>query len=82
MDDARLLTAAELAAKLGVSVETVHRMCQARKWPHSKIGRLYRSTDGHYQQIIATPMATPQRPRTQRENIARLLASTSPPTEH
>lgn len=70
--DETLMTAADLAAKLGVTAETVHRMCRARKWPHSRIGRLYRFTDEHYQIITATPVA-PQKPRTQRKNIERLL---------
>lgn len=74
LTDETLLSADELAAKLGVSVETVHRMCRARKWPYSKIGRLYRFTDEHYQIITATPVA-PQKPRTQRKNIERLLRS-------
>lgn len=70
--DEKLLTVAELAAKLDVEPETVRRMCRSHKWPHSKIGRLYRFTDEHYQAIIAPP-AAPQRPRTQRKNIERLL---------
>ncbi|CAH0232170.1 hypothetical protein SRABI26_02677 [Arthrobacter sp. Bi26] len=72
--DETLMSAGDLAAKLDVSVETVHRMCRARKWPHSKIGRLYRFTDEHYQIITATP-AAPLKPRTQRKNIERLLRS-------
>lgn len=70
--DETLMSAADLAAKLGVTTETVHRMCRAHKWPHSKIGRLYRFTEDHYRTITATP-AAPQKPRTQRKNIERLL---------
>jgi hypothetical protein len=51
-------------------------MCRAGKWPHSKIGRLYRFAEEHYQAIIATPDPAEVRPRSQRENIARLLART------
>lgn len=82
MDEPRLFTAAELAARLGVAVETVYRMCKTHEWPHSRIGRLYRFTEDHYQAIIATTVAEPRRPRTQRENITRLLASMSRPAEH
>lgn len=74
MADGEMMTAEEVAAKLKVSVETVHRMCRTHKWPHSKIGRLYRFTPEHYQAITATP-AAPQQPRTQRKNIERLLRS-------
>ena len=69
----RVLTAVDLAARLNVSVETVYRMCRARKWPHSRIGRLYRFTEEHYQAIIAVPDPPLVPPRSQRENIARLL---------
>ena len=74
MSDDKLLTAAELAAKLDIDAETVRRMCKAGKWPHTKIGRLYRFTEDHYQAIIAPPV-TEQKPRTQRKNIAHLLRS-------
>lgn len=73
MDD-KLLTAQELAAKLDVDPETVRRMCKTGKWPHTKIGRLYRFTEDHYQAITAPP-AVEQKPRTQRKNIAHLLRS-------
>ncbi|QCB97099.1 DNA-binding protein [Arthrobacter sp. PAMC25564] len=79
MRDIPLMTAAEVAAKLKVNVETVYKMCKTGRWPHTKIGRLYRFTEEHYQAIIATPAMPEQRPRTQRENIARLLHSTSYP---
>lgn len=72
--DEKLMTSAELAAKLDVSTETVHRMCRTRKWPHTKVGRLYRFTEDHYQQIIAPPQV-PQRSRTQRQRIDQLLRS-------
>jgi excisionase family DNA binding protein len=77
MDHDKLLTAAELADRLNISVATVYKMCKGGKWPHSKIGRLYRFTEEHYQSIIETPVVPLRRPRTQRENIARLLRSTS-----
>ena len=73
MDD-ELLTAKELAAKLRVEPETVYRMCKAGKWPHTKIGRLYRFTEDDYKAITAPP-AIEQKPRTQRSNIAQLLRS-------
>jgi excisionase family DNA binding protein len=72
-----MLTAAELAARLNVSTDTVRRMCHAGKWPHSKIGRMFRFTEEHYQAIIATP-ETPEPPtRSQRDNIARMLRQLS-----
>jgi excisionase family DNA binding protein len=73
MDDAPMLTAADLAARLNVSTETVYRMCRTRQWPHSRIGRLFRFTEEHYQVIIAAPEVPEIKPRTQRENIRRLL---------
>lgn len=69
-----LLTAANLAGKLGVSVETVYRMCKSGKWQAVKIGRLYRFTPEQYEAITAPP-AAPQKQRTQRKNIERLLRS-------
>lgn len=74
MDGDPLLTANDLAAKLDVSVETVHRKCRTHEWPHSRIGRLYRFTQEHYEAIIAPP-SPPQKPRTQRKNIESLLRS-------
>lgn len=68
-----MLTAAELAARLNVSTDTVRRMCHAGKWPHSKIGRLYRFTEEHYQAIIATPEPTEPWTKDRRDNIARML---------
>lgn len=68
------LTAAQVAAKLQISVETVYRMCKSGKWPATKIGRIYRFTPEQYEAIIAPP-AAPQKPRTQRRNIERLLRS-------
>ncbi|GAP54009.1 hypothetical protein AHiyo6_05740 [Arthrobacter sp. Hiyo6] len=81
MSDARLLSAAELAARLSVSTATVYEMCKKHQWPHAKIGRLYRFTEDHYKSIIVTPEAPRVKPRTQRENVARLLASSSWPIE-
>jgi excisionase family DNA binding protein len=72
--DSETMTAAEVADKLKVSVETVYRMCKTGKWAATRIGRLYRFTPEQYQEIIAPP-AAPQRPRTQRKNIERLLRS-------
>lgn len=71
--DRPLMTTAELAAKLNVSTDTVRRMCNAGKWPHARIGRLYRFTEEHYQAIIASPPAPEPFSKQQRQNIARLL---------
>jgi len=72
--DNETLTAAEVAAKLKVSTETVYRMCKSGKWQATKIGRLYRFTPEQYESITAAP-APVQKPRTQRKNIAHLLRS-------
>lgn len=74
MDEPRMLTAAELAARLNISTDTVRRMCTAGKWPHTRIGRLYRFSEERYQAIIAVPDPPVPPPRTQRANIARLLS--------
>ena len=68
-----LMTSAQVAASLKVSTETVHRMCRSRKWPHVKVGRLYRFTAANYEAIIA-PVAPPvQNSRRQRQRVNRLL---------
>lgn len=73
MNDAPMLTAEDLAARLNVSRATVYQMCKSGKWPHSKIGRLYRFSEEHYQTIIATPAAPEPWTRERRDNIARML---------
>ncbi|MFF1828973.1 helix-turn-helix domain-containing protein [Paenarthrobacter sp. NPDC058040] len=73
MNTTPMLTAAEIAARLKVSTETVRRMCHAGKWPHSKIGRLFRFTEEHYQSIIATPGPRPPYTQEQRVEVARAL---------
>ena len=72
--DEGTMTATDVARKLKVSVETVYRMCKSGKWPATKIGRIYRFTPEQYQTIVEPP-AAPQKPRTQRKNIERLLRS-------
>lgn len=76
MKPPKLLTAAVMAERLSVSVETVYRMCKSGQWPHSRIGRLYRFTEEHYQTIIAEPDPPSVRLRSQRDNIARMLRGT------
>jgi excisionase family DNA binding protein len=76
MENDKLMTTAELAAKLNVSTDTVGRMCTAGKWPYTRIGRLYRFTEEHYQTITATPTAPEPWTRAQRENVARMLSLT------
>ncbi|MBP3044849.1 helix-turn-helix domain-containing protein [Arthrobacter jiangjiafuii] len=73
-EDEKLITSAELAARFQVSTETVHRMCRTNKWPHVKVGRLYRFTQEQYETIV-TPPAPKQQPRTQRQRITQLLSS-------
>lgn len=74
MDD-KTLTAAEVADKLKVSVQTVYRMCKAGTWQATKIGRIYRFTPEQYQNLTAPPAVAPAKPRTQRKNVERLLRS-------
>lgn len=73
--DEQLITAAQLAKRLSVSLDTVYRMCQSGKWQAVRIGRSYRFTEDQYQAIITPPPAVEQKPRTQRRNIERLLRS-------
>ena len=68
----KLMTSAELAAKFQVSTETVHRMCRTNKWPHVKVGKLYRFTQEQYETIV-TPPEPKQQPRTQRQRINQML---------
>jgi len=68
-----MLTAAEMAARLNVFTDTVRRMCNSGKWPHSRIGRLFRFTEEHYQAIIATPAPPEPWTKERRDNIARML---------
>jgi excisionase family DNA binding protein len=75
--DNPLMTTAELAAKLNVSTHTVRRMCNAGKWSHTRIGRLYRFTEEHYQAIIATPEPPEPWTKERRDNIARMLRKLS-----
>lgn len=70
---AMMMTTAEMAARLNVSTDTVRRMCTAGKWPHSRIGRLYRFSEEHYQAIIATPEPPKPWTRERRQIIARML---------
>jgi len=67
-----LLTVAEVAKRLRVTEATVRAHCRNKKWPHTKIGSLYRFTTEHYNAIIAPPVVNAQ-PRTQRKRIDRLL---------
>lgn len=72
--DGETFTAEDIAARFDIALETVYRKCKTGKWPHFKIGRLYRFTPEQYA-AITEPPAAPQKPRTQRKNIERLLRS-------
>jgi hypothetical protein len=72
--DSDALTAADVAAKLGINVASVYKRCKSGEWPATKIGRIYRFTPEQYE-AITEPPAVPQKPRTQRKNIAHLLRS-------
>lgn len=67
-----LMTVEDLAAKLQIAPTTIRAMAKAGKIPHTKIGRLYRFTNEHYETITATH--EPSAPaRTRRQNIKNLL---------
>jgi predicted DNA-binding transcriptional regulator AlpA len=72
--DSEALTAADVAAKLGINVASVYKRCKSGEWPATKIGRIYRFTPEQYE-AITEPPAPIQKPRTQRKNIAHLLRS-------
>lgn len=74
MDADETMTAADVAAKLKVNVETVYKMCKTGKWQATKIGRIYRFTPEQYRAITEPPVVA-QKPRTQRKNIAQLMRS-------
>ena len=74
MSDFQTFTAAEVAANLRVSVETVYRKCKTGEWKATKVGRLYRFTSEQYEAITEPPIAQ-LKPRTQRDKIAKLLRS-------
>jgi len=69
------MTAADVADKLKVSLDTVYRMCRSGKWQATKIGRIYRFTPEQYASITEPPARPMLKPRTQRKNIERLLRS-------
>lgn len=73
MDQAPMMTVAELAARLNVSPETVRRMCHSGKWPHSRIGRLFRFSEAHYEAITATPEPPEPWTRERRRQVAEAL---------
>lgn len=74
MADEDLLSAAEVAKRLGISTETVNRNCRTGTWKAAKIGRFYRFTEAQYQTIIEPP-APPKSRQTRRSTIERLLRS-------
>lgn len=73
-----LITAAALAERLNVAVDTVYRMCRTGQLPHVKVGRIYRFTEDQYQAIIAPATKNPTMPRTQRQRISHMLGSIPP----
>lgn len=75
MEPDEMMTAADVAAKLRISVDTVYRMIRTQKWQATKIGSIYRFTPEQYATIIAPPAPKQQRPRTQRQRIDQLLRS-------
>ena len=75
MEPEPLITITQMATRLTVSPEMVRAMCRTQKWPHVKVGRLYRFTEEQYQQIITPSPASPPPARTQRQRIGRMLES-------
>ncbi len=72
-----MLTTAELAGRLSVSTATVRAMCNSGKWPHTRIGRLYRFSEEHYQAIIATPEPAEPWTKERQKEVARMLSQLS-----
>ncbi|WP_416403610.1 helix-turn-helix domain-containing protein [Arthrobacter sp. LFS091] len=68
-----MFTAAELAGRLSVSTATVRAMCNSGKWPHTRIGRLYRFSEEHYQAIIATPQPPEPWTKERQKEVAMAL---------
>ena len=63
---APLLTDADIAERLGVSVDLVRRRSRAGEFAHVRIGRAFRYTEADYEAIVAThrreAQATPSNP--------------------
>lgn len=48
-----LMTKKQLAERLGVSIELVHKKVSRREWPFTFIGRNVRFSEDHYERIVA-----------------------------
>lgn len=63
----KLTTDAELAERMGISVEKLHQLRKRHRWPCVRLGRFeYRFTEGQIEQIVAMhteePRKTPPQP--------------------
>jgi hypothetical protein len=55
-----LLTDREVAAIFRISWQQVQNRCRAGQWPHLRVGRQYRFTPEHIEQITELCTVTPQ----------------------
>jgi hypothetical protein len=61
--------AAEAAPKLHVSVRTLERRCQERKWPHLKVAGRYYFSAAHVSAIVALLTVDPTDPPPRRLGV-------------
>jgi hypothetical protein len=71
------LSARETAARLGVHVNYVRLRCNARAWPHLRIGNQYRFTPAQVAEIIRmhTAEAEPDQPKSPTPERIRPISS-------
>lgn len=55
-----LLTDADIAERIGCSVDAVRRRSRAGEFPHVRIGRLYRYTEADFEAIVSAHRQEPK----------------------
>lgn len=65
------LTDRDVAKKFGISWQQVQQRCKAGQWPHLRVGRLYRFTTKHVEQIERLHEITPAQPEAQAQTWGR-----------
>lgn len=60
------LTDRDVAATFGISWQQVQQRCKAGQWPHLRVGRKYRFTTEHVEQIAALVEVKPSTPAPER----------------
>lgn len=58
-NDAEAMTADEAAKRLQMNADTLVKKCRALQWPHHRLGRAYRFTEGDIAAILALTAVTP-----------------------